>query len=174
MQEKQKDSEMLLIHRAKRGDVEAFSELYAGIYIDLYKFALYTMKHPQEAEDAVSEAVTSAYENIRKLKKEESFRSWIFAILANQCRKQLRKQIFTEELEEEHCILQRDEEQAEDIRNVFWSLDEEERLIVAFSVFGGYRSSEIGEVIGMNPATVRSKKTRALCKMKEKLKETEG
>lgn len=53
-----------LIRRAKRGDVKAFSRLYAQIYKELYRFALYMTKHPQDAEDAVSEAVISAFENM--------------------------------------------------------------------------------------------------------------
>ena len=79
-----------LIRRAKRGDVKAFSRLYAEIYKDLYRFALCTTRHTQDAEDAVGEAVAAAYENIGKLQKEESFRNWMFTILNNQCRKILR------------------------------------------------------------------------------------
>ena len=60
-------SELVLIRKAQRGDVKAFSELYARIYRELYRFALYTMKHPQDAEDAVSETVIAAYENIPEL-----------------------------------------------------------------------------------------------------------
>ena len=33
-----------LIRRAKRGDVKAFSRLYAQIYKELYRFALYMTK----------------------------------------------------------------------------------------------------------------------------------
>ena len=51
----QKSAEAVLIQRAKRGDIKAFSELYSRIYVELYRFALYTLKHPQEAEDAVSD-----------------------------------------------------------------------------------------------------------------------
>ena len=76
--------ELALVRKARRGDVKAFSELYARIYQELYRFALFTMKHSQDAEDVVSEAVIAAYENIHRLKKEESFRNWIFTILANQ------------------------------------------------------------------------------------------
>ena len=50
-----------LIRRAKRGDIKAFSQLYARIYKDLYRFALYMTRHTQDAEDAVSEAVLSAW-----------------------------------------------------------------------------------------------------------------
>ena len=45
--------------------------MYETVYRDLYHYALCLMKNPQEAEDAVSEAVVAAYENIHKLKKED-------------------------------------------------------------------------------------------------------
>ena len=80
-----------LIRRARRGDIKAFSQLYARIYKDLYKFALYMTRHTQDAEDAVSEAVLSAYENLSNLRKEDSFRSWMFTILNNCCKKMLRR-----------------------------------------------------------------------------------
>ena len=40
-------------------DAIAFKELYKTVYQDLYRFALCMMHHPQDAEDAVSEAVLS-------------------------------------------------------------------------------------------------------------------
>ena len=100
MYDYQKSAEAVLIRRAKRGDVKAFSELYSRIYVELYKFALYTLKHPQEAEDAVSDTVMAAYEKISNLKKEESFRNWIFTILSNHCKNQFRKRRQAYELDE--------------------------------------------------------------------------
>ncbi|XCP85622.1 RNA polymerase sigma factor [Roseburia hominis] len=71
-------------------DIWSFTDRYKLVYKDLYRFALCMMRHQQDAEDAVSEAVLSAYENIHKLRKEEAFKSWIFQILANVCKKKLR------------------------------------------------------------------------------------
>ena len=51
-------NEHLLIKKAKKGDVEAFGELYTTVYKKLYRFALYILKNQQDAEDVVSEAVT--------------------------------------------------------------------------------------------------------------------
>ena len=48
------DIQRQLIKKAKLGDTKAFSQLYAEIYKDLYRFALYMTKHTQDAEDAVS------------------------------------------------------------------------------------------------------------------------
>ena len=73
----------LLVKRAKRGDVDAFAELYGKIYEKLYRFAFYMLKNAQDAEDAVSEAVTDAFEGIRGLKREESFANWMYQIVAN-------------------------------------------------------------------------------------------
>ena len=73
------------IRRAKRGDTKAFSVLYSRNYTDMYRFALYMLGSPHDAEDAVSDTVISAYEGITRLRKDESFRSWIFTILSNRC-----------------------------------------------------------------------------------------
>lgn len=169
MYEFDKYSETILVRRAKRGDVKAFAELYSRVYKDLYKFAVYTMKNQQDAEDVVSEAVIAAYENIKKLKKEEAFKNWIFTILANQCKKRLMVKETTEELPEELGVMHHELEEQQDVRTAFHELNEEDRLIVACSVLGGYASDEIGKMLDMNPATVRSRKSRAMEKMRQKL-----
>lgn len=161
--------ELKLIKKAQGGDVKAFSELYARIHVELYKFALYTLKHRQDAEDAVSEAVIAAFENLSALQKRESFRSWIFTILSNQCKKKFMGERQTEELDVDMAAADHDFAGDTDVREAFGLLSEEERMIVAFSVFGGYQSDEIGDMMELNPATVRSKKTRALEKMRRVL-----
>lgn len=42
-----------LVRRAASGDAHAFATLYSFIYKDLYRFSLYTLQNPQDAEDAV-------------------------------------------------------------------------------------------------------------------------
>ena len=163
------NSELKLIHKAKRGDIKAFSELYAQLYQELYKFALYTMKHRQDAEDVVSETVIAAYENIKKLKKEESFRSWIFTILMNQCKKHFKQNSETEELKDEITAEEVSQEENYDLLQAFQMLDGEERMILSCSILEGYSSEEIGYMLAMNPATVRSKKSRALEKLRKNL-----
>lgn len=166
-------SELQLIRKAKHGNVKAFSELYARIYQELYRFALYTMKHRQDAEDVVSETVIIAYENMKKLKKEESFRSWIFTILMNQCRKRFKQQK-TEELKEEIEAEQVISEDNQDLYQAFQTLEDEERIILSCSILEGYSSEEIGNMLDMNPATVRSRKARALEKLRKILKREES
>ena len=151
-----------LVRKAKNGDTKAFSLLYAGVCKEMYKFALYMMKHTEDAEDAVSETVISAFENIAKLKNESSFKSWIFTILGN------RGNHASEEATPE-AGHEPDYEQHFDVKEAFARLEEEERMILSYSVFAGYGSEEIAQVLEMNAATVRSKKSRALGKMRKML-----
>lgn len=161
-----------LVKRAKKGDAESFAVLYGEIYENMYRFALYTLRNTADAEDAVSEAVTDAYLNIRKLRTEEAFRSWIFRILSNKCKDKLReyskKQVpFDEQISEQ--LGEEGPENAAMVRHTYFELEDDERLIVGMHLFCGYKSREIAAALHMNENTVRSKESRALKKMETKL-----
>lgn len=156
-------------------DVDTFARMYEEIYKDLYRFALCMMKNEQDAEDAVSDAVLSGYENIRKLRDEKAFKSWMFTILANTCKKKLqnRSRKFRVEKDMESSESERnnfgtghpDYGISVDVQRAFLHLSEEEQTIIALSVFGGYNSKEIGEMLKLNANTVRTKRSRGLEKM---------
>ena len=55
------------------------------------------------------------------------------------------------------------------VKEAFATLEEEERMILSYSVFAGYGSEEIAQMLEMNATTVRSKKSRALGKMRKML-----
>ena len=153
---------ILEVKKAKRGDAAAFARLYEQIYPDLYRFALYTLKHTSDAEDAVSETVTDAFASIRKLKKAESFKGWMFRILY---KKEYTKK--TVELPEDYSeqAAKEDVEEGVVVRTLFFELSEEERMIISMHLFAGYTSKEIAELLKMNENTVRSKESRALKKL---------
>jgi len=158
-----------------RCDVHTFAQMYETVYIDLYRFALCLMRNKQDAEDAVSEAVLKAYENIRKLKDEAAFKSWIFTITANTCKSRLREAEKKKNESIEEALISTPAEEVDyglsiDVRRAFTVLNEEEQTIIGLSVFGGYSSKEIGQILGLKDNTVRSKKVRALEKMECVLK----
>lgn len=163
-----------LAKRARRGDKEAFGILYQEVYRDLYRFACYVLRDPYEAQDLVAETVADAWETISKLRKPEAFRAWIFQILSNKSKKRLReigkeRSMF---LEWEGGVSQ---DMDEDIlvREAFFRLEAEERMIVALKVFGGYKSQEIGTLLHKSHNTVRSRYSRALKKMEKYLDQRE-
>ena len=177
------DEKIFLIKRAKRGDAEAFGELYKDIYKQLYKFAYYMLKNAEDAEDVVSETVMDAFSSIKKLKKEEAFSSWIFQILSNKCKRKMKEyyQKRNEDTEEQLESLtygdsdgkadwSQMKEEYFDVKECFLKLEKEERLIVGMHVFFGYKTREIAEILQMNENTVRSKESRAIHKLEKELK----
>lgn len=168
--------ERLLVKRAKRGDTAAFAKLYGTIYKKLYQFALYTLGNAQDAEDVVSAAVIEAFENMKKLHKDEAFSAWIYRIVANMCKRKMREYYRRgEELTEENGgwdngVWDDTREEYIEVRRAFQAMDEEERMIVGMHVFGGYKTREIAQILAMNENTVRSKEHRALKRMEKQLK----
>lgn len=161
--------EKQLVSKAKKGDKEAFSEIYTQIYKDMYRYAYYVLESAQDAEDVVSDTVMDAYRTIGKLKDDSLFCNWIFKILSNKCKKK-RKQYLNKTVPlDVNMKIEEDYDIRHDITYAFSGLDEQERTVVSMAVFAGYKSREIGEYLNLNPATVRSKLSRALGKMQEKL-----
>lgn len=164
---------MIEIKKAKRGDAAAFAGLYQQVYADLYRFALYTLKNKNDAEDVVSETVVDAFASIGKLHQAEKFKGWIFRILYNKCKDKLREYTKKDvELPEDYQEIPT-EEKIEDgavMRALFFELGEEERLIISMHLFAGYTSKEIAKMLGLNENTVRSKESRALKKLARELK----
>lgn len=147
---------------------EVFVRYYESVYKDLYRYALYILKNPQDAEDVTGEAVMDAYASVEKLRDPSAFRSWIFAILSNKCKRKLKE--YTEKTVELSEELTSDGEldllEAAEVRSAFASLSQEERQVIGLKVFGGYKSYEIGKLLDLNENTVRSKLQRGLQKMR--------
>lgn len=168
--------EKKLVNRAKHGDAEAFAALYERIYKKLYQFAFYTLRNSQDAEDVVGDTVLDAYASIRRLKAEEAFSSWMFHILSNKCKQKMREYYRLETpleaaaRDEERLRAEQPLEEKLDVRQTFFELKDEERLIIGMHLFFGYRTREIAEAMQMNENTVRSKESRALKKMGERLR----
>lgn len=168
------DTKLQLIRQAKQGDAQSFAMLYQNIYHNLYRFALYTLGNPADAEDAVSDTVTDAWAGIGKLRQEESFESWMFQILHNKCRRK-RKEYCHRPLEWTDALADSADESVLDenyhLRSLFGKLADQDRTIISLHVFGGYTSQEIARITGMKANTVRSRESRALKRLAAGLKE---
>jgi RNA polymerase sigma factor (sigma-70 family) len=153
----------------RKRDKDTFVSLYETVYQDMYRFAFYTLKNRQDAEDMVQDTAADAYSSFEKLRELEAFRGWIFKILSNKCRRKLKE--YLNQPAELPQNLSRDENLAEKIqvRNAFWALSDEERLIISMHVFAGYTGKEIARILHKKEGTVRSRESRALKKMGQML-----
>ena len=162
---------------AKNGDSASFCKLYELYYKDMYRFAYYMLGNQEDAEDVISETVLDAFTGIRNLKHPAKFKSWIFQILTTKCKRQMAVYISNREHlrdePEEKNFTTDDHPYAEtlDVRAAFSALSENERTIIALTVFAGYNSKETAQMLKSTEGTIRSAKSRALAKMSDCLKE---
>ena len=171
--------EKKLISAAKHGDTQAFAALY-GLYApQLYRFALWYTHNTHDAEDCVQDAVVQAFRNVSSLRKEDSFRTWLFKILANVCKRKLieNKNEYADETVQDNPDLCNQESPAMDpadrltVREAVATLPPGDRQILLLSVVAGYKSDEIAKMLNMNAATVRSTKSRSLARLRTMLSE---
>ncbi|MEZ4811967.1 MAG: sigma factor [Caldisericia bacterium] len=85
-------TEKKVIIRAKKGDAEAFEQLYSAFRLELYRSALLIMRHPADAEDAVAEAFIKTFRSIDRFDTKYPMRPWIHRILRNECNNIFKKE----------------------------------------------------------------------------------
>ncbi|MEG0751609.1 MAG: RNA polymerase sigma factor [Oscillospiraceae bacterium] len=166
-----KEQLMLLVAAAQKRDPDAFALLYSHYNNRLYKTAYYLIGIAEDAEDTVMETLADAYESIGKLRSAEAFEGWIFKILYNKARRRRGAVYYNATSELPETMQSDDVGEIEitdnlDLQRALATLSQEERSIVVFGVCDGYSSQEIGNIMSLNPNTVRSKQMRALAKLR--------
>lgn len=73
-----------LVIKLQKGDVEAFDLVYAKYAGKLYGFAFKYLKSAAETEELVQSVFLKVWENRKTLRKESSFKSYLFTIAYNE------------------------------------------------------------------------------------------
>ena len=171
-------AEIKLAEQALGGSKEAFCTLYGQYKDKLYRYALYTLKNPEDAEDAVSECVLAAWQGLPGLRNAGAFGAWIFRILRRCCAKRISESVsFRENVPRiyaegpEHAGDESkgtsDPSVSLELLEALNQLGQDERDIVLLSVLGGLTSREISDLTSLTPGAVRSKLSRSLAKMRD-------
>lgn len=169
------NDEWILVGQAKHGDAHAFARLYERYYRDLYRFAYCYMQQAEAAEDAVMNSIEKAYVKLGDLKKDSSFKNWLFQITANECRAQLRKMpIFLEDANSPEPQYEETGYNEPEIQELLSHLSEAERLVITLSVFSGYNSNEIAKLLHKRPGSIRSIKSRALANLRKQINDSKN
>jgi RNA polymerase sigma-70 factor (ECF subfamily) len=80
-----------LIAAVLAGDTERFSEIVNRYRASLLRVAQSRLGRRDWAEDAIQEAFLCAFRSLRTYDSHYSFRTWLWTILLNQCRRQYQK-----------------------------------------------------------------------------------
>ena len=154
-----------LVEKLQKGDIEAFDLLYEKYSGKLYRFGLKYLKSTAEAEELVQSVFLKLWENYKTLKKESSFKSYLFTIAYNDICKLFRKRTYNqkfikEKLYENSQSSSQSEESVDyqsaltQVRKIIDKLPERQRTIFEKSRFEGKSTKEISEEIGLSCGTI--------------------
>lgn len=153
--------------------VTKFEQLVRESQDTMYRISMSMLKNEHDAQDAVSEAILKAYENLHKLRREEYFKTWLIRILINECKKVLKKSYTTTSLQSENLpeISDRDNPYVSiEIGDAIDSLPQKIRLVVIMFYVEDYSIKEIKRVLNIPEGTVKSRLNKGRTLLKEKLK----
>ncbi len=157
-----------IVLSAMSGDKDAYGKLYEFYAVDMYRFALGLCKNSYDAQDAVQDTAVSVFKSIHSLRSPEKFKSYLFLSLSNTCKKILSKNNYIVEFEDTGYT-DKEIEFSIPVREALDTLDATSREIVLLSVVGGFKSHEIGKILDLPSATVRTKLRRTLSKLRKEL-----
>lgn len=168
-----KDELIMEVKRAKRGDKEAFCNLIRINKIALYRVAKSILNNEDDIEDAVSEAVLKAYKNIKTLKHEEFFKTWVIRIVINESNNLYKKRIKEISVDKEHFknIEINDDYRDLSLYNAINSLDDDLRTTTILFYFEDMKYKDIAKVLNVKEGTIKSRLSRAKEKLYNILKE---
>lgn len=176
-----------LVKKAAKGDSAAFAEIYSTMYKELYYYALTNLNSPDDAADAVQDAVLDAFMGIKTLKNAEAFRSWILKILTAKIKRKQSEYIRArenltyidagrsgDEDDDAPYEIPYKESKYEGIELLehIESLSENEKMCFSLNAIYGYTSDEISKITGINAATVRTHLARGKTKLRKLLDDT--
>jgi len=154
-----------LVKRLQKGDVEAFDLLYEKYSVRLYSFGLKYLRSASETEELVQSVFLKIWENHRQLKKELSFKSFLFTIAYNDICKLFRKRKYTQIFIDE-AIHENNQSSSETVERIDYQstlsrvvqiidkLPQRQKDIIRKSRLEGKPSKEIAEEMKLSPGTV--------------------
>lgn len=168
-----------LIDDCRKGKTKAQFEIYKLYYKAMYNTCVRIVNDSMEAEDVMQEAFLSAFKKIDSYKEEVSFGAWLKKIVVNRSLDALKKRkVQQEEINERTMALPDDsktdnldeaQQKIAEIKQVIAQLPENYRLFITLHLIEGYDHDEIGEIMGMTNAAVRTGYSRARKKLQELL-----
>jgi len=162
-----------LVERLQKGDVEAFDLIYEKYSGKLYTFSLKYLKSKDEAEELVQSVFLKLWENYKNLRKESSFKSYLFTIAYNEICNLFRKrnylQKFVNDTLYESSQASSETENnidyksvLEQVQQIIDKLPDRQRIIFMKSRNEGKSSKEIAEELGLSAGTVDNYISEAL------------
>jgi RNA polymerase sigma-70 factor (ECF subfamily) len=171
VQRERSDAELLAAHVA--GDRYAFGELFHRHRRQLHRLARLTTRTPEDAEDALQDAMLSAHRGAGSFRHDAAVGSWLHRIVVNACLDRLRraKAHRTVPLEDVYPVADRSAqvETAIVVERALARLPIGQRAAIVAVDMQGYSVADTARLLGVPEGTVKSRCARARVRLAELL-----
>ena len=170
-----------LIAEARR-DPAAFTKLYRRHYEAVFRYCVHRLFERQTAEDVTSAVFLKVVENLGSFKGDNrQFRNWLFRIATNAVNSHLRqtarqngliervREKVSRQITDCHGPADESNEKLAILKQAMLTLKPRYQTIITLRFFENMKLTEVAEVLGSSPGTVRSQLARALGKLRETL-----
>jgi RNA polymerase sigma-70 factor, ECF subfamily len=181
--------DILLVNRARAGDVEAFEKLVRQYDRQVFRIAQHITQNREDAEDVVQDAFLKAYEKLEQFQGNSKFYTWLVRIAVNESLMRLRKRrtgrmvSIDEDVETEEGSMPRDladwgpdpeqqygqSEMADILRKTVQGLPPGFRVVFVLRDVEGLSTEETAETLGLSIPAVKSRLLRARLQLRERL-----
>ncbi|MDE0185892.1 MAG: sigma-70 family RNA polymerase sigma factor [Candidatus Poribacteria bacterium] len=175
-----------LVSQTLAGDRDAFGVLVHKYQDMVYTYAYQKVRNAADSQDITQEVFLKAFRHLQKLRHPHLFRSWLYTIMSNECKRWLervtnkrRREIALEQAVDDSLQIQPEHTVPTqgwqvDLEQAMSELPDESRLVVSMFYAGDYSLKEISEFLGVSVNTVKSKLRRARLQLGSALSEHYG
>ena len=182
------DNEALLLKKIKDGDVASFELLIKDYQVYAYNIAYRMMGNEEDAKDAAQEALIKVYKSIHKFKESSSFSTWLYRIVMNTCKDELKKRkekvlSLDKEMETDDGTMSREigdeslnpskiverNEVSHVVQEAINTLPDANKMVIVLRDIQGLSYEEISQVIKEPVGTVKSRISRGRNQLKKVL-----
>jgi RNA polymerase sigma-70 factor (ECF subfamily) len=165
-----------LLAKAKRGEQEAFGEIYNLYFKKIYQFIFYRVSAKEIAEDLTEDVFLKAFTKIASLKEDVTFAGWLYQIARNKVIDHYREKKIVVALDEVENTLEYEsniidvvnlEQQQKVLLKFMKELTSEQQVVLKLKFFEDLDNAEIADAIGKNEGAVRVIQHRAITKLQE-------
>lgn len=164
-----------LISDLSDGNKDSLGVIYEKTKTSVYGYALSIVKNRADAEDVMHDAYLSVYSSAASYSSSGKPMAWILTIVKNLCLSKLRANSIRshEQIDDYSEFIASNDSLAADEKLILaeslGKLSDNEREIVMLHALSGFKHREIAEYMNLPLATVLSKYSRAVKKLKKAL-----
>ena len=173
----QKEQEIQLVNKIKKGDQNAFRSLVNEYKDMVYSICFNISKNREDAEELAMDAFMQAYKKIDNFRGESAFSTWIYRIAYNLTLSKLRKsKLDTTDIDKEVYRLDDSSsigaleqmirgERALEVQKAINELDVESKEIINLVYFKDKKMKEVSDIMKLSESNVKVKLFRGRQKL---------